>query len=230
MPKLSEETIARFMYISPAQIGHHIGHGFMHPRIKPVVPSFKMIGLAYTVRMTERDGSALYYAIAKADKGAIIVVDRGTNDIFACVGDQLVLMMKHRELGGLVVDGPATDRLGLEKLGFPVFCTGFSPVTTLCTGTNGEVGITIQCGGAVVRPGDIVFGDADGVIVVPEDYEELLAAAEKMTAAEQKRAERVEKEGYRYLKRDDFDIEKFFEYDIQGVIGKIKKECRYDPE
>ncbi|GHV37339.1 hypothetical protein FACS1894187_13800 [Synergistales bacterium] len=230
MSKLSNEAIARFMKISPAQIGHHISHGFMHPRIGAVVPRLKMIGPAYTVRMTERDGSALYYAIMKAEKGSVIVVDRGTNDIFACAGDQLVLMMKHRELGGLVIDGPATDRLGLEKLEFPVFCTGFSPVTTLCTGSNGEVGIPIQCGGAVVRPGDIVFGDADGVIIVPDDYEELLAVAEKMTASEQKRAERVEKEGYRFLKREDFDVVKFFEYDIQGVVDGIKRECRYDAE
>lgn len=212
------------MDVSPAQIGHHISRGFMHPRIKPVVPTWKIIGAAYTVRMTERDGSALYYAIMKAPKGAIVVVDRGTEDVFACAGDQLALMMLHRELGGLVLDGPATDRIGLEKLGFPVFCTGFSPVTTICTGTNGEVNVPIQCGGAVVHPGSIVFGDADGVIVVPDDYEELLIAAEKMTAAERVRAARVEKEGYRFLKRDDFDVVRFFEYDKQAFINEIKRE------
>ena len=132
MVKLPQEVLDRFMEVAPAQIGHHVSHGFMHPRIKPVVSSFKVIGQAYTVRMTERDGAALYYAIMKAPKGAVIVVDRGSDDTFACVGDQLALMMKHRELGGLIVDGPATDRIGLEKLGFPVFCCGFSPVTCLC--------------------------------------------------------------------------------------------------
>jgi regulator of RNase E activity RraA len=182
-----------------------------------------MVGPAYTVRATERDGSALYYGIMKAPKGSVIVVDRGGEEFFACAGDQLALMMKHREFAGLVVDGPVTDRVGLEKLGFPVFGTGFSPVTTLCTGTNGEVQVPIQCGGAVVNPGDIVFGDADGVVVLPEDFEDLLIAAEKMTANEKLRAEKVEKEGYQFLKRDDFDVVKFFEYDKEGAINEIKK-------
>jgi len=179
------------------------------------------------VRATERDGSALYYGIMKAPKGAVIVVDRGGEDVFASAGDQLALMMKHRELGGLVVDGPVTDRIGLEKLGFPVFCTGFSPVTTLCTGTNGEVQIPIQCGGAVVVPGDIIFGDADGVVILPEDFdEELLVAAEKLTNNERVRAEKVEKEGYKFLRRDDFDVEKFFEFDKNNVFSEIKKKFR----
>lgn len=224
--QLTKELYDRIMSVSPAQFGHHLDHGFMHPRIKPVVPQFKMVGPAYTVRMTERDGSALYYAIMKADKGSIIVVDRGEEDIFACAGDQLALMMKHRELGGLVVDGPVTDRIGLEKLGFPVFCTAFSPVTTLCTGTNGEVNIPIQCGGTVVQPGAIVFGDADGVVVLPDDFEKYLSAAEKMTMNEKLRAEQVEKESYRFLQRADVDIVKFFEYNKEAVIEKIKKECR----
>lgn len=136
-------------------------------------------------------------------------------------------MMKHRELGGLVVDGPCTDRLGLEKLDFPVFCTGFSPVTTLCTGTNGEVDVPVQCGGAVVRPGDIVFGDADGVVVLPDNFMDYLDAAERMTQNELRRAERVAKEGYKFLRRDDMDIIKFFESDKDAVIASVKNECHY---
>ena len=225
--KLTKELYDRIMFTAPAQFGHHLEHGFMHPRIKPVEPHMKMLGPAYTVRMTERDGSALYYAIMKAEKGDIIVVDRGSEDIFAPAGDQLVLMMKHRGLGGLVVDGPCTDRLGLERLGFPVFCTGFSTVTTLCTGTNGEVGIPVQCGGAVVRPGDIVFGDADGVVVLPDNFMDYLEAAEKMTQNELRRAERVAKEGYKFLRRDDVDIVKFFEADKDAAIAAVKKECNY---
>ncbi len=224
---LTKELYDRIMATSPAQFGHHIQHGFMHPRIKPVIPQFKVLGPAYTVRATERDGSALYYAIMKAPEGSVIVVDRGGEENFACAGDQLVLMMKHRNLGGLVVDGPVTDRIGLEKLGFPVFCNGFSPVTTLCTGTNGEVDIPIQCGGAVVKPGDIIFGDADGVIVLPENFEELLETAERMTRNEIERARKVAEEGYRFLKRDDVDIVKFFEYDKEAFINEIKKECHY---
>ncbi|MCI8455359.1 MAG: RraA family protein [Lachnospiraceae bacterium] len=228
--EFTNELRERLLKIAPAQFGHHIEHGFMHPRIKPVEPFMKLAGPAVTVRATERDGSALYYAIMKAPKGSVIVVDRGEEDMFAIAGDQLVLMMKHRELGGLVIDGPATDRIGLGKLGFPVFCTGFSPVTTLCKGTNGVVQVPVQCGGAVVHPGDIILGDADGVIALsPKTLtEELVQTAENMTKSELIRAEKVEKEGYRFLQRDDMDVIKFFEYDKEALINDIKKECRYD--
>lgn len=223
---LDKKVYARIMDTSPAQFGHHIDFGYMHPRIKSVLPELKLLGPAFTVRAIGRDGSALYYAIMKAPKGSIIVVDRAGEEYYACAGDQLVLMMKHRELGGLVVDGPVTDRIGLNKLGFPVFSTGFSPVTTLCTGTNGEVGIPITCGGAVVNPGNIIFGDADGVIVLPDNYLELLKFAEKLTVNEHRRAARIQDEGYRFVRREDFDIEKFFEMDKRAIIDKIKSLCR----
>ena len=100
-------------------------------------------------------------------------------------------------------------------------------MTTLCTGTNGEVGIPVQCGGAVVRPGDIVFGDADGVVVLPDNFMDYLEAAEKMTQNELRRAERVAKEGYKFLRRDDVDIVKFFEADKDAAIAAVKKECNY---
>ena len=227
--EFTKELKERLLGVAPAQFGHHIEHGYMHPRIKPVETFMKVAGPAYTVRATERDGSALYYAIMKAPKGSVVVVDRGREDILAIAGDQLVLMMKHRELGGLVIDGPATDRIGLGRLGFPVFCTGFSPVTTLCKGTNGEVDIPIQCGGAVVHPGDIILGDGDGVICLPPELltEELLVTAENMTKSEIQRAEKIEKEGYRFLQRDDMDVVKFFEYDKAALIERIKKECAY---
>ena len=220
--KLTKELYDRIMFTAPAQFGHHLQHGFMHPRIKPVVPSMKVLGPAYTVRITERDGSALYYALMKAEPGSVIVIDRGEDDVFAPIGDQCALMAKHRGMAGFVCDGPVTDRVGLEKLGLPVFCTGFSPVTTLCTGTNGEVNIPIACGGAVVKPGDIIFGDADGVVVLPENFEEYLAAAETMTRNEIERGRKVAEEGFKWLRRTDVNIEKFFEADKDAVINAVK--------
>ena len=79
----------------------------------------------------------------------------------------------------------------------------------------------------MVKPGDIVFGDADGVIVLPDNFEDYLAAAEKMTGNEKRRAVRVAEEGYKFLRRDDVDIVKFFERDKEAVIAHIKEECRY---
>lgn len=222
---MTKETIERFMKVDPAAIGHHINSGWMHPRIKPIYKTAKVIGPAYTVRMPDRDSSALYYAMQKAPKGSVIVVDKCSDDIFACTGEFVAQMAKCLGLAGIVIDGPATDSIGIEKLQFPVFCTSFSPVTSMVTGVSGEVDVPIQCGGAVVKTGDIIFGDADGVMVVPEDYEELLQKAEKMAQVEEERRKKIE-EGYEYIKREDFDVVKFFEYDVKSVINDIKKKCK----
>lgn len=224
---LSKETVERFMKVDPAAIGHCISSGFMNPKIKPVYKSAKVVGPAYTVRMPDRDSSALYYAMQKAPKGSVLVIDRVHDDLFACTGEFVVTMAKCLGLAGIVVDGPATDSLALEKLNFPVFCTGYSPVTAIMLGTSGEVDVPIQCGGAVVNPGDIVFGDADGVIVFSGDYEQLLADAEVKAQNEINMRKRLA-DGYMYTKREDFDVEKFFNVDMMAVINDVKKQCKYD--
>lgn len=227
MLELSQEIRNRFMKVEPAAIGHHIASGFMRPNIKPVSDDMKMVGPAYTVRLTARDSSALYYAMQKAPKGSVLVVDRTGDHTFACVGEFCAEMIKACGMAGVVIDGPATDKLALKASGFPVFCTGFSPVTCNVTGTSGEVQIPIECGGAAVCPGDIIFGDADGVIIVPSNYMPYLEAAEKKVAEEAIKRKQL-KNGYVYNKREDFDIVKFFESNVQGALNNVKKEhCQY---
>ena len=224
---LTQEIRERFMKIEPATIGHHITKGFMRPEVKPVSDEMKVVGPAYTVRLNERDSSALYYAIQKASKGSVIVVDRAGDHSFACVGEFFAEMTRGCGMAGIVIDGPATDKIALKKMGFPVFCTGFSPVTCNMTGTSGEVEIPVECGGAVVRTGDIIFGDADGVIVLPEDYMSYLEAAEKKTADEVAMREKL-KQGFIYSKRKDFDVVKFFEANVSATLADVKKRhCQY---
>ena len=225
--ELTQEIRERFLKVEPAAIGHHISGGYMKPEIKPVCDEMKIIGPAYTVRLNERDSSALYYAIQKAPKGSVIVVDRAGDHVFACVGEFFAEMTRACGMAGIVIDGPATDKLALKRMGFPVFCTGFSPVTCNVTGTSGEVGIAVECGGAVVRPGDVIFGDADGVIVVPENFMPYLEDAEKKTAEEAAMREKLKK-GFVYDKRRDFDVVKFFESNVPAEIAKVKKNhCQY---
>ena len=95
------------------------------------------------------------------------------------------------------------------------------------TGTSGEVEVDIECGGAVVRTGDIILGDADGVIVVPEDFMPYLEDAEKKEASESEKREQL-KNGLVYNRREDFDIIKFFEFGVNQAIAEAKKnECGY---
>jgi 4-hydroxy-4-methyl-2-oxoglutarate aldolase len=216
------------MQVNVAMIGCMITTGFMSPAIKPVNDHMKIIGRAYTVRITQRDSSALHYALQKASKSSVIVIDRAGDRNFACVDEFLAEMAKACGMNGIVVDGPVAGKIALQKLDFPVFCTGFSPVVCDITGTSGEVGIPIDCGGAVVNNGDIIFGDADGVIVIPEDFMLYLKRAEKKANQEQELRTRI-KNGFVYDKRSDFDVVKFYEYGVSDELNKIRDiKCQYE--
>lgn len=187
MSILTPELIERCMKCDPAQIGHFIQNGYMNPAIGPVFDNCKIIGPAFTVRITVNDSAMLYYAMGRAPKGSIIVIDRGGDKTYAAVGEMVMLAARTRGIAGIVIDGPNTDVQEIRKLQFPVFSTGLSAVTTGLRGLTGEYDIPIQCGGAVVKPGDIIFGDDNGVIVIPPDkLIKLIETAEAADAMEVK--------------------------------------------
>lgn len=176
----TKELRDRFMKVDPAQIGHHVKSGYMHPNVKPVVKEFKVVGPAVTVRMTGDSNLMLYYAAEHAPEGSVIVVDRGGEPYHACCGDGCSLNAQCQGIAGIVIDGPACDSAGIERVGLPVFSTGLSVLTTtIVEDHKAEFNVPVHCGGVVVNPGDIVFGNAEGVLVLkPEDCERLLELAE----------------------------------------------------
>jgi len=181
----NEEIKSRFLKTDPATYGHYLGVRFMGAKMKPICKTSKMIGPAYTVKLMGKDSFALYKALEDAPAGSIIVIDRCGDDVYACVGEMVARNAKALGMGGIVIDGTATDSLWIEKMDFPVFCTGISVVTTNVWGISGEGNIDISCCGAVVRPGDLVFGDADGVVVLPAvGYIDMLSTAEQAAARE----------------------------------------------
>ena len=216
--ELSREVIDRFLKVDPATVGHYVGSGFMRPAMKPVRRDEKrMVGTAYTVRLEGRDSSALYYAISKAPAGSVIVIDRCGDDTFACVGEMVAAYAQGRGMAGIVVDGPATDSVAISKMEMPVFCTAISCVTTLILGVSGEVGSVINCSGAIVRPGEIVFGDADGVVVLPRNgFEEPLRKAE--ISVENEVAQR---KIFASGQLPGWDIDKLFETDVPAMLAGI---------
>lgn len=216
---LTEELIQRFLKVDPATIGHYIGGGFMRPEMKPLNRRSKMVGPAYTIRMQGKDSACLYYAMKHAPKGSVLVIDRCGDGTYACVGEMVALLSKCSGFAGIVIDGPATDSLAIEELGFPVFCTGISAVTTNVIGISGEVDVQISCSGAVVHPGDIVFGDADGVIVLPPDgFECALAKAEESVANEVGLRKHFLDGGFAKI-----NIDRLWESDVLGMIAELKQ-------
>lgn len=209
----SKEITERAMKVDPALIGHYIEGGYMDLSIKPVDETFKVVGPAFTVQFAGRNPAMLSYAMRRAPKGSILVIDRMGDTTFACIGEGMARIAKSLNLAGIIINGPSTDTSGIKNLGLPVFSTGASPVTTARAKgeINGNYNLPVSCGGLVIRPGDIVFGDIDGVIVAPpEKFEALLEHAEKSTANEKEFFAKIETMNIRKEPlRSETDVETF---------------------
>jgi len=120
-----------------------------------------------------------------ARPGDVVVVDTSASSLTAVLGDLVSTKARHRGIAGFVVDGLIRDLPAIRALGdFPVFARGVTPIGPLHRGP-GEVGYPISAGGIVVRAGDVIVGDPNGVVVVPRDIlEELVERLESRSAAE----------------------------------------------
>ncbi len=130
-----------------------------------------------TVKCEPGDNLTLHKAIAMAEPGTVLVVDCGGWTGAGAFGEMFAVSCVARGIRGVVIDGACRDKADLIEMDFPVFTRGVNP-----NGTRkellGEINGTIGCGGVLVSPGDIVVGDADGVVVIAaEKAEEVLENA-----------------------------------------------------
>ncbi|HSS72909.1 MAG TPA: RraA family protein [Gaiellaceae bacterium] len=147
----------------------------MDSRIRPVWRGARLAGPAFTVRTPPGEFVSVMEAAERATAGAVLVVDGGGDLGRALWGDKMSRLARDRGIAGLVVDGAVRDLDGIEALGFPVFAAGRVP-TPPVRERRGELEAQVACGGLTVRPGDLVYGDADGVVVVPrEQHDEIVA-------------------------------------------------------
>ena len=138
----------------------------MDARIRPVWRGARFAGRAFTVRVPPCEIPSVLLAAEQAGPGDVIVVDGAGAVERALWGGKLSKLALERGIVGVVVDGAIRDVDEIEALGFPVFAAAVVP-TPPHRERTGEVGVTVTCGGLAVSPGDYVYGDADGVVVVP---------------------------------------------------------------
>jgi regulator of RNase E activity RraA len=125
-------------------------------------------GRAFTVRTPPGDNASLMVALREAEPGDVLVVDSGGRLDRALWGAILSLAASKRGIRGLVIDGAVRDIDEIAELGFPVFARGITPDTPYSK-VHGSTRQPIVCGGLAVRPGDAVYGDGDGVVVIAQE-------------------------------------------------------------
>ncbi|MGZ5570384.1 MAG: RraA family protein [Usitatibacter sp.] len=161
--------------------------GTLHGRIAALSPQMKLAGPAFTIEVSPGDNLMIHAAIAMARPGDVLVIDGKGDRTCALMGAIMMNTCKQLKLGGVVIDAAVRDVLELRELGFPVFCVGSNP-NGPTKFVPGRINWPVSVGGISVHPGDLVVGDADGVVVVErEKAASLLPLAQKKVDDETKR-------------------------------------------
>ncbi|MGF6757789.1 ribonuclease activity regulator RraA [Paraburkholderia sp. GAS42] len=210
---VSEAALEKLRHVSTATLTTQLfKHGLRNvfvqgivPLVKPALGAPNLVGPAFTLRnipaREDIDHVGIFQdpdhpqrkAIETAPPGSVLVQDCRGERTVASVGSILATRLKMRGVAGMVSDGPIRDSATIAALGLPLFCAGASAPLNLAKHHAVDVNVPIGCGGVAVYPGDIVVGDADGVVIVPRHLaEEVAHAAAEQELMEQFITERIE--------------------------------------
>ena len=163
------------------------------PSVRALIPDVRMAGPAFTVIAAD-DHLPVMSALSEAAPGDVLVIatNGGSRAVF---GELFATEARRRGLAGIVADGFCRDLRGLRSIRLPVFARGTTPRAGT-TVSRARLGATIACGGVEVSPGDIVFGDDDGLLIATAariasalETAELIARSERAILTAQARGE-----------------------------------------
>jgi 4-hydroxy-4-methyl-2-oxoglutarate aldolase len=187
------------------------------PAIRPVQTGLKLIGRAHTVTCHE-DFLTVIKALRDAEQNEVLVIDsQGSRR--ALTGELFPTEAIRKQLAGVVIDGACRDSAKIRTLPIPYYARSVYPVAGT-TSRIFETQVPIKCGGVIVHPGDILFGDDDGVVVATAaELSEAIPIAEKIQKKEEILLARME-EGFSLL--DLLNFEEHFENVRAGKKSKLK--------
>lgn len=161
------------------------------PRLRPMHKSGYLVGPALTVKCRPGDNLMIHKAIDLAEPGDVIVVDGDADLNNALMGEMMMAHGLKRGLAGLVLNGAVRDLDWIRRNDLPVYAVGVTHRGPYKEGP-GEINTTISIGGMVVSPGDLILGDADGVVCVPRaDAVQICKAARAKSVAEERQMKSI---------------------------------------
>lgn len=183
--------------------------GLLNPYMRPIYPSARVAGSAVTVSCQPGDNLMIHAAIEVCQPGDVLVVTTTSESTDGMFGELLATSCQAHGIRGLVIDAGVRDVTDLTALEFPVWAKAISAQGTV-KATPGSVNVEVVCAGAIIRPGDVIVGDQDGVVVVKRE------TAAEVAIRGQQRIEKEQKSRER-LKAGELGV------DFYGLRAKLKE-------
>jgi 4-hydroxy-4-methyl-2-oxoglutarate aldolase len=181
--QLNDEDRRALIELGAATLGES-GAIALSPRIRPMWKGAAFAGPALTAACAAGDNLALHAAVARARPGSVLAVSFAGDSVRGYWGEVLTTAAEAAGIVALVIDGEVRDIAAIERHGFPVFARGVALRGATKLGP-GSVGTEIVLGDVVVRPGDWLVGDADGVVAIrAEDLAKCLATGSRRAEKE----------------------------------------------
>lgn len=167
--RVPEAVVRQAAAYQPAILADVAGRrGALHGRIQALRPTMKVVGTAFTVEVRPGDNLMIHAAMSLARAGDVLVIDGKADQTSALMGTIMITACRQLGIAGVVIDGAVRDSLEIADMGYPVFSVGTNP-NGPTKFVPGRIGHPVTVGGVTVHPGDLVAGDADGVVVVERE-------------------------------------------------------------